>query len=122
MASTYKPNERSQAWIKLKSEYMEELGDTLDLIIIGGLFGERKRAGGGHDWTDHISVFLLGVIKHLDKEDPTNSVIVPFARVGTGYSMEELEALRRKLKPLWKFYDVRTSPPLFGRWAPKMSD
>lgn len=44
--SVYKPNERSSNWIKLKGEYIDSLGDTLDLVIIGGYFGERKRIGG----------------------------------------------------------------------------
>lgn len=41
----YKPNERSINWIKLKGEYIDALGDTLDLVIIGGYFGERRRIG-----------------------------------------------------------------------------
>jgi ATP-dependent DNA ligase len=45
--SPYKPNERSNNWVKLKGEYIDSIGDTLDLIIIGGYFGERKRIGGG---------------------------------------------------------------------------
>ena len=45
--SAYKPNERAQNnWIKLKGEYIDSIGDTLDLVIIGGYFGERKRIGG----------------------------------------------------------------------------
>ena len=44
--SAYKPNERSNNWIKLKGEYIDSIGDTLDLIIVGGYFGERKRAAG----------------------------------------------------------------------------
>lgn len=43
--SAYKPNERSPNWVKLKGEYIDSLGDTLDLVIIGGYFGERKRIG-----------------------------------------------------------------------------
>lgn len=44
--SVYKPNERADTWIKLKGEYIDQLGDSLDLVIIGGYFGERKRIGG----------------------------------------------------------------------------
>lgn len=43
--SAYKPAERSNNWIKLKGEYIDSIGDTLDLLIIGGYFGERKRIG-----------------------------------------------------------------------------
>lgn len=63
----------------------------MDLTIIGGYFGERKRLGGGLEWTDHINVFLLGVIKKLEESD---SIVIPFAKVGTGYSIEELTILR----------------------------
>ena len=93
---------------------MEELGDTLDIVIIGGYFGERRRQG-GQDWTDCITVFLLGIVKNEDQ-------VIPFARVGTGYSMEELDALRQRLRPLWKMYDARAPPSYFGRWSPVMSD
>ena len=121
--SPYRPNERSPFWIKLKGEYLDDLGDTLDLIIIGGYFGERKRMGNsGQDWTDHVSVFLTGVIKRLDRNDPEKCLIYPFSRVGTGYSQEELDQLRAKLKPHWRPYDARFPPALFGRWVPSMSD
>ncbi len=45
--SPYKPAERSTTWVKLKGEYIDSIGDTLDLLIIGGYFGERKRIGAG---------------------------------------------------------------------------
>ena len=40
--SVYSPNERGADWIKLKSEYLDGMMDTLDLLIIGGFFGEGK--------------------------------------------------------------------------------
>jgi DNA ligase-4 len=43
--SIYAPNERGSQWVKLKGEYIDNLGDTLDLVIIGGYFGEGKRTG-----------------------------------------------------------------------------
>lgn len=33
--STYVPNERKNKWIKLKPEYVEGVGDDLDLVILG---------------------------------------------------------------------------------------
>lgn len=44
--SVYSPNDRGTSWIKLKGDYMEGMTDTLDLLIIGGYFGEgRVRIG-----------------------------------------------------------------------------
>jgi len=63
-------------------------------------------------------MFLLGVLKKIDLDDPSNTVVLPFARVGTGYSNDDLAILRRKLSPFWKIYDARTPPALFGRWKP----
>ena len=36
----YVPNERSIKWMKLKADYIEGLIDTLDVIIMGGYYGE----------------------------------------------------------------------------------
>eukprot|EP01022_Parablepharisma_sp_SALTPOND_P026654 TRINITY_DN64553_c0_g1_i1.p1 TRINITY_DN64553_c0_g1~~TRINITY_DN64553_c0_g1_i1.p1 ORF type:complete len:880 (-),score=84.68 TRINITY_DN64553_c0_g1_i1:2791-5430(-) len=111
-SSLYRPNERTGGWVKLKSEYIDSLGDTLDLLIIGGYFGEAKRAGNS-DWTDHVSMFLLGVV------DKTHSgkMVYPFCRVGTGYTIAELTELRTHLKDKWRQYDPRMPPKYFGEWT-----
>lgn len=67
-------------------------------------------------------MFLCGVLKKIDKVSPLNCIAYPFSKVGTGYSIEELNKLRLKLKPYWKMYDARMPPTLFGRWVPSMSD
>jgi DNA ligase-4 len=120
--STYKPDERSVDWIKIKSDYIDSLTDTLDLVIIGGYYGEGKRRLGGSDWNDHISTFLVGVIKYYDKENPKKSIILPLVKVGTGYSNEELEIIRQKLKFNWKTYDNKKPPSLYGSWYPAMGE
>ena len=33
--SAYIPSERKQKWVKIKPEYVEGLGDDLDMLIIG---------------------------------------------------------------------------------------
>ena len=44
--SVYVPKERSTSWMKLKSDYIDGMADTLDIIIIGGYYGEgRARIG-----------------------------------------------------------------------------
>lgn len=43
--SVYRPNTRKGGWIKLKPEYVDSMMDQLDLLIIGGYFGEGHRSG-----------------------------------------------------------------------------
>jgi len=57
----YVPNERKQKWIKLKPEYLDGVGDDLDLIILGGYYGTGIGRRGGT-----ISHFLMGIMKTPD--------------------------------------------------------
>ena len=43
--STYRAGAREFAWVKLKREYRSELADTLDLVIVGALYGRGRRVG-----------------------------------------------------------------------------
>ena len=63
----------------------------------------------------------MGIVKHLDIENPKNSEITPFTKVGTGYSIEELQTLRARLRKNWKKYDARMPPQYYGKWVPSMS-
>jgi len=59
----YKLNTKSgSSWIKLKPEYQKSLMDQLDLLVIGGSYGNGK--GGGH-----ITKFTLAL---ADRSGPTN--------------------------------------------------
>ncbi|EIW68887.1 hypothetical protein TREMEDRAFT_31295 [Tremella mesenterica DSM 1558] len=45
LPATYEPDQRSQGWLKVKKDYLEGLGDSLDLVPIGAWWGQGRKAG-----------------------------------------------------------------------------
>ncbi len=84
--STYRAGAREFAWIKLKREYRSELTDTIDLPIIGAFHGRGRRGG-------TYGTYLLGAY------DDKRGLFTSVAKVGTGFSDEDLEKIPRLLKP-----------------------
>jgi DNA ligase-1 len=94
-ASLYEPAKRSSHWLKLKKDYLEGLGDTFDLVVMGAWLGRGKRAG-------MFGAYLLGTY------NADTGGYETVARVGTGLSDEVLaewwtrlnrEGLVRQTKP-----------------------
>ncbi|CAM9104087.1 unnamed protein product, partial [Ectocarpus fasciculatus] len=97
--SAYELGEKSRfknaSWIKMKPEYSNNMTD-LDLLILGGYYGEGKgvRAEG-------VSHFLLGVKDDSSSTDDMTKYLT-VGKIGTGYSFAELEELRSRLNPHWR--------------------
>ncbi|GAB6026089.1 DNA ligase (ATP) [Chamberlinius hualienensis] len=101
--SIYRPNTRKGGWIKLKPEYVDSMMDQLDLLIIGGYFGEGHRRG-------MISHFLLAVAVPPKSGEEHPSEFHSITKVGSGYTMTELYEMCQKLNPHWKTYDKKNPP------------
>ncbi|CDH51139.1 dna ligase [Lichtheimia corymbifera JMRC:FSU:9682] len=43
--STYEPDKRVESWLKVKKDYLEGVGDSLDLVPIGAWYGNGRKAG-----------------------------------------------------------------------------
>lgn len=76
----YQAGSRGSHWLKLKREYRNELGDSLDLVIIGAFFGKGRRTG-------KYGTLLLAT--YNDEEDTFPSI----CKVGTGFTDEDLDQL-----------------------------
>ncbi|GFV88356.1 DNA ligase 4 [Trichonephila clavipes] len=102
-SSIYKPNTRKGGgWLKVKPEYIENLMDELDLLIIGGYYGEGRRS-------TVISHFLLGVASP-EQIDGAPKCFYSFSKVGSGYTLKELYELSGKLGDHWQPFDPKKSP------------
>lgn len=79
--SPYTPGKRGKLWLKVKP-----IMETLDLAVIGGEWGEGRRAS-------LIGSYLLGA-----RDERGN--FVPVGKVATGLTDEMLKELTERLKPL----------------------
>ena len=84
--SIYRAGIRGSNWLKLKREYQNELGDSLDLVVVGAFFGKGRRTG-------KYGTLLLST--YNDEEDTFPSI----CKVGTGFTDESLDQLYQILSP-----------------------
>ncbi len=80
--SLYTPGKRGKNWLKFKP-----VMETLDLVVIGGEWGEGRR-------TKYIGSYLLAC------RDPERGNLLPIGRVATGISDEKLEDLTNIFKDI----------------------
>merc|ERR1712224_627368 len=84
----YLPSKRSLNWLKLKKDYIDGVGDSIDVVPIGAFYGKGKRHGA-------YGAFLLAIY------DPENEEFQSVCKAGTGFSDEDL-------KTHYEFFKSRT--------------
>ncbi|WP_101477528.1 ATP-dependent DNA ligase [Candidatus Nitrosotalea bavarica] len=76
--SPYRAGARASNWLKLKREYRNELGDSLDLVVVGAFYGRGRRTG-------RYGALLLSA--YNDQIDTFPSI----CKVGTGFTDGSLD-------------------------------
>ncbi|GAA5922726.1 DNA ligase (ATP) DNL4 [Sporobolomyces koalae] len=85
--SKYLLGARDAAWIKVKPEYMDALGETIDAVVIGGYWGEGRRGG-------LLSSFLVGL---RDEQSDGTTRWLSFAKVGSGLNRDDYIEIGKKV-------------------------
>ncbi|CAH1758823.1 13142_t:CDS:10 [Entrophospora sp. SA101] len=112
-SSTYVLNERINEWIKVKPEYLDTLGDDLDLIVVGANYGAGRRG--------NMFGSFMCALRDLNSSSSDGQIrFLSFCRFGTGFSMKEADELKA-LKG-WERFDPNDAPSwlIVGRDKPHM--
>ncbi|MBI2668841.1 ATP-dependent DNA ligase [Candidatus Woesearchaeota archaeon] len=83
LASEYQAGTRGWNWVKWKKEYVKEMADTFDLVVVGAYYGRGRRSG---------TYGALLCAAYNEKEDRFDTV----CKLGTGLTDEQLAELPTK--------------------------
>ncbi len=85
LTSKYRAGAREFAWMKLKREYKAEITDSLDLVVVGALFGRGRRVG-------KYGALLLAAY------NPDGDIFESVCKVGAGFTDLHLEQFYSNLE------------------------
>lgn len=82
--SLYRPSVRTNSWIKMKNDYLDKVGDSLDLVVMGAYYGKGKRVG-------VYGKYLLGAFNE------ENGKYYACCKIGTGFTDADLINYHEKM-------------------------
>lgn len=83
----YRAGSRNYSWVKLKRVGGSSLGDTVDCVVVGYLYGRGKRASFG------VGALLVAVY------DPERDLFVSISKISTGLTDDEWRGVRSRCEP-----------------------
>lgn len=83
--SIYQAGNRGWLWIKYKRDYKSEMTDTVDLVVVGALYGRGKRAGA-------YGALLLATY------NPESDMFETVTKCGTGFTDKDIADLYKMLQ------------------------
>ncbi|EWC48222.1 hypothetical protein DRE_02326 [Drechslerella stenobrocha 248] len=95
--SLYSLGDRNDDWLKVKPEYMKEMGENFDLLIVGGFYGQGSRGGG------RMSSYMCA----LKAQDGR---FYSFCKVGGGFTAQDYNVIRHKTEGKWHPWNPRKPP------------
>lgn len=105
--SVYKAGKRGFLWIKYKRDYRMELTDSLDLVIVGGFYGQGRRTG-------VYGALLMAAF------NPETGNFETVCKLGTGFDDQALKDLHQRLSgsiskdpPDGVAYDQNLNPEIY---------
>ncbi|KAI5810962.1 putative DNA ligase [Peziza echinospora] len=112
--SMYCLNERNDDWMKVKPDYMTEFGEELDLLVVGGYFGNGKRGGMLSSFLCALRVdggYLAGVSDGKGEEGGSGGGRWwSFCKVGGGMTASDYLKIQHDTEGKWKDYDPKRPP------------
>ena len=96
-SSVYAPDQRVDGgWYKIKTDYLDLMNDTVDVVIIGGYYGRNSGSG-------MICHYLCGILNDQGK-------YASFCKVSSGLTKSDMDQKLSKLEAHWLPFDRNNIP------------
>ncbi|WVQ76196.1 hypothetical protein IAR50_005859 [Cryptococcus sp. DSM 104548] len=103
--SQYITASRDVDWVKVKPEYSDQMGETFDLLVLGGWWGKGGRSG-------KVSTLLCGLRDQEEiGEDGERPTFQTFCAIGTGLRYSDYTWIMDTRGRYFKNFDRKDIPP-----------